>query len=135
MQQILLHQVGETEVQEHPTTFLLGGNPPGNPFAILRAVRTEVPMGGVVRLELRGDVGSIEVAHAVSIWRVCASRGIRFHVVVFSEIAYKSLSVLGLVRMLSVELCHQAKWNRPTCTFTPETPPHCPLGGSCLVES
>jgi len=133
MQRIPLHRGPESDVAEAPATFLLGGNPPGNPFAILRSVSEEVPAGSTVRLELRGSVGSIEVAHAVSIWRVCVSRGIKFTSVVFSEGAYKSMSVLGLVRMLGVVLCPQAQRGRPICAYDPTDIPRCPHGGSCLA--
>ena len=132
MQRIPLHRGPESDVMEAPTTFLLGGNPPGNPFAILRSVQ-EVPVGSAVRLELRGSIGSIEVAHAVSIWRVCVSRGVRLTSVVFSESAFKSMSILGLVRMLGVVLCPQAQRGRPTCEYHPTDVPHCPHGGSCLA--
>ena len=114
--------------------FLLSPNPEYNPFAVLREISDRVPSGTGIRLEVRGTLGSVEVAHALSIWRVCVSRGLEIQTVVFSELAYRTLDVLGLIRTLNATICGVVAHEQRPCHFHAEGPHHCPDGSICQAQ-
>ena len=127
-----------TPATSHEVTFALGSEPVlhcRNPFQILNKIAKEVPTGSDVRLELRSQVGSLEVAHLVSIWRLCASRKLRFHALVFSELAYNVLASVGLDKMFPIALCRMSQQHLQACDPSDETCVHyCPDGSSCAAD-
>lgn len=82
-----------------------------DPFSILNRVCNAKQAEDIV-LHVHGFMNSIAVAHLMTLWRECTSRGAHLRVVLLNHQSLQILKVLGLGDILDARLCPDQASNR-----------------------